>query len=571
MRLLFNPYHFNALAKEVKDDFTFFIDEISAIYKDSIDWWVTPLASRDTFGHFFFQEVCYALYAQKIIKEDLPTEIVCCSQGLGKVIKSLMPIGCQIKISITELWKTRINKNERVKSLIMRQRQIKTVGSIVYGLFKAFKKHRSAQKTRNRNYPLNFKRNKWIIDVFVFPNSFNDGNFESRHYVNLTDLIKFDWVYLPTFIDIDDYTKTYQLMRQNDPPFIIREDFLRLYDYLWSIGHIFRIVPFKRKSITFRSVDISSIWNEHLFENIIGRINALLNYRLPKRLKECSIEILGIMDWFENQIVDKAQNMGFRHAYPSAPIFGYEVPYFSEYGMHLQPTKIEDTAGLIPDVVGVIGREAEKYVKYYNNGLKTCVVPALGYQHLWNVPNNNADKREYVVIALPLVTNKAFEILNLAQETIKISDREIKCLIKFHPSSNREEIFEFLDSKNIREIFYYHEGDLSSALRNACVFVSSSSSAVLESLSKGIPVIIVGSLTELTHNPAISSVPDDMLKICYTAEDLLQNILFYRNISEDRYVHFIYHGQKLQEKYFEKTDKNSINRFRECLMSLANP
>ena len=568
---MFNPYHFNALAKEVKNEFTFFIDEISALYKDSIDWWVTPLASRDTFGYFFFQEVCYALYAQKIIKEDLPTEIVCCSQGLGKVIKSLIPHGIQVKISINEHWKTRIIKNERVKSLIMRQRQIKTVGSIVYVLFNAFKKHRAAKKTRIRKFSFTLKGKKWIVDAFVFPYSFNGGNFESRHYVNLTDLIKFDWVYLPTFIDIDDFTKTYQLMRQNDPPFIIREDFLRLSDYLWSIGHIFRILPFKRKSITFCSINISSIWNEHLLENIVGRINALLNYRLPRRLKECPIEIQGIMDWFENQIVDKAQNMGFRHAYPSVPIFGYEVPYFSEYGMHLQPTKMEDAAGIIPDVVGVIGTEAEKYVKHYNNGLKTCVVPALGYQHLWNVSDNNADKREYVVIALPLVTDNAFEILNLAQEIIKFSDREIKCLIKFHPSSNREEIFAFLDSKNIRNRFYYHEGDLSSALRNACAVVSSSSSAVLESLSKGMPVIIVGSLTALTHNPAISSVPDDMLKICYTAEDLLQNILFYRNLCEDRYVRFIYHGQKLQEKYFEKTDKNSINRFRECLMSLANP
>ncbi|MCX5855330.1 MAG: hypothetical protein NTZ24_12325 [Deltaproteobacteria bacterium] len=568
---MFNPYHFNALAKEVKDEFTFFIDEISALFRDNIDWWVTPIASRDTFGYFFFQEVCYALYAREIIKEDLPTEIVCCSRGLGKVIKSLIPLGIQVKISITELWKTRIDKNECVKSLIMGQRQIKMVGSIVYGLFEAFKKHQAAKKTHNLKLTFNSEGGEWIIDEFVFPYSFNDGNFESRHYVNFTDLIKADWVYLPTFIDIHDFTKTYRLMRQNDPPFIIREDFLRFYDYIWSIGHIFRIVTFKRKSVTFRAIDISSIWNEHLFENIDGRINALLNYRLPKRLKECSIEIQGIIDWFENQIVDKAQNMGFRRAYPSVPIFGYEVPYFSEYGMHLQPTKMEDAAGIIPDVVGVIGKEAEEYVKYYNKGLKTCVVPALGYQHLWDVLDDDADKREYVVFALPLVTNKAFEILNIAQETIKISDKEIMCLIKFHPSSDREEIFEYLDSKNIKERFYYHEGDLSSALRNACVFVSSSSSVVLESLSKGIPVIIVGSLTELTHNPAISSVPDDMLKICYTAEDLLKNILFYKTVSEERRARFVYHGQKLHEKYFEKTDKISINRFRECLMSLANP
>jgi len=571
IRLLFNPYHFNSLAMEVKDEFTFFIDEISALYKDSIDWWVTPIASRDAFGHFFFQEVCYALYAQNIIKEELPREIVCCSQGLGKVVKSLIPHGIQVKISITELWKTRINKNERVKSLIMGQRQIRTVSYIAYGLYKAFKKHRAAKKTRNRNFPLNLTRNNWITDVFVFPYSFNGGNFESRHYANLTDLIKVNWVYLPTLIDVHDFTKTYQLMRQNDPPFIVREDFLRLHDYLWSIGHVFRILTFKRKSVTFHSIDISPIWNEHLLEDIVGRINVLLNYRLPKRLKECSIDIQGIMDWFENQIVDKAQNMGFRHAYKSVPIFGYEVPYFSEYGMHLQPTEMEDAAGIIPDVVGVIGTEAEQYVKHYNNGLRTCVVPALGYQHLWNVPDNNAGKREYILIALPLVTNKAIEVLNLVQEAITFSDGTIKSLIKFHPSSNREEIFEFLDSKNIRNRFHYHEGDLSSALRNAFVFVSSSSSAILESLSKGIPVIIVGSLTELTHNPVISSVPDDMLRICYTAEDLLQNIQFYRNLCEDRYDRFIYHGQNLQEKYFEKTDQNSINHFRECLMSLGNP
>ena len=78
------------------------------------------------------------------------------------------------------------------------------------------------------------------------------------------------------------------------------------------------------------------------------------------RLSQKKLQIKKIVNWFENQIVDKGWNFGFRKYFPNSDIIGYQGFLF--YGQYLNtfPSQEEFNSKVIPKKVYVISK---KYIK----------------------------------------------------------------------------------------------------------------------------------------------------------------------------------------------------------------
>ena len=80
-------------------------------------------------------------------------------------------------------------------------------------------------------------------------------------------------------------------------------------------------------------------------------------------------------------------------------------------------------------------------------------------------------------------------------------------------------------------------------------------------LAKGIPVIVVGSQTGLTHNPIPEAITEDIWKLCYSPEELSKAIEFYAYRDEEKVKSHEVIGKIIRENYFKPITRDSVYNF----------
>lgn len=575
VELLFNAKEFDALARSIKDDFTFYIEEMNKQFQKNVDWWVTSLPSRDTIGSFIFQDICYALYAKKLLETVKISEIVCSSHRLRQTILKIAGSYCRIKIAVHNVVNSNGGTRELLRSFLRTDSKVALFMIDIYIALKfllhAVKRHLAARKSRIGNISRLDVEGAWLLDVFVFKSSFANNKFESRHFRRMPYLVEGKWVYMANFIDIADFDTAFRIMRSNNPAFVVKEDYLQPSDYIWTIGHLLRVRFLKIRFRHFHSIDLSPVLLHYLLhDNLASRYAALLNYRFPLRLRQKDVAIGLVLDWFENQIVDKAQNMGFHRWYPEVPIIGYEMPFISGYGMFLQPTCVEKEIGAVPDVIGVIGKGVMEYVRYYNEKLATTKVPAFAYESSRENLIPVCTKQKHAALALPMVTRMALDMLGLVNEMIKNYSSDIIWYLRFHPSSEREVISQFLKNEGTFDSFVIADSPIGDLFGQVKLVVSTASGVIMDALSYGVPVIIAGSGTELTHNPVITKTPEYSPPICYSPAEIFENIRYIMNLDEEAYAKLSYMCRKVAEDYFEPVNTETVRDFQLVLSDMTS-
>ena len=164
---------------------------------------------------------------------------------------------------------------------------------------------------------------------------------------------------------VKEMVSAYEELRPADRNFLIKEDYLKISDLLYAIGHYLRLFKIKISPTIVLGVEISSLVKEELrsMRGYSSAVEGLLNYRFSKRLKEHKTKLYLIIDYFENQVLDKGWNAGFNLHYPKITSLGYVgyVPPFNY--LCCFPSKIESDCNLLPSVIGVIGSGFKKTIK----------------------------------------------------------------------------------------------------------------------------------------------------------------------------------------------------------------
>ena len=269
-----------------------------------------------------------------------------------------------------------------------------------------------------------------------------------------------------------------------------------------------------------------------------------------------------VVDWFENQPIDHGLNKGIKDFYPGTYSIGYQGYIKAmDYNFYIQPTKYEIENGIIPDAIAVVGKGLKKKITIFYSKLNVITAPAFRFAGIWDMTEiSKIDDKKSVLIALPIAMKESIEILELVINAVKLGKYDnIDFQIKPHPALDINKLKSKFD--NLPNNFKFIDGDFKECVTKTTMMLSNASSTCLESLTLGIPVVIIGNQSGLTQNPIPENVNKEIWRICYTPGELSDAISHFLNISNEERDNLKKIGEEIRAMYFEPVTRESVRKF----------
>jgi len=553
-----NPEHsvlFNQIAVDIHKPFTDLIESISRQHAKSIDWWISSPASRNTIASPLFHYCCCLALLQELFrtKKHL-SEIITDSRAFKEILEDyLAGQGISTKVTLV-----RLSLKNRLKEILRP----------VYTLFGIPLQHLilfiMAKRTQYLRKPLPSDP-LTLIDTFVM-----HGYIEKdRYYPGLMDALSEKEKECVWFVPhlygfrLWRYMSVIKQLRKSKRNFVLKEDYLKFRDYLFALGHFLRIRALKLKSCLFQEVNISRLIREEMrsFRGIGSSYNPLLNFCFAKRLKEVGVKLRLVIDWFENQDIDKGWNAGFRRFFPDVETIGYQGFIVTTHYLCMYPTEEEKKSKVIPHKTFVIGCGLTQLAQRFCPTLDVKVAPAFRFQHVWRKRNHFPTANGHtVLVALPMMINEAVHIFKLLVPAANEMADDTHFWIKPHPTISQSQI-QGAFGAGWPEQFEFVGGDFSDCAEKSNLLISNASSVCMETLAKGIPVIIISSSFGLTQNPIPESITSDIWRLCYSPKEIKTAIQFYKSLTPEKIKNFEEVGRKIREEYFEPVTRERVRMF----------
>lgn len=550
-----------------RSEYASFINSISKDYADSadsadnIDWWVTPFACRNTYVSDTFLNCCKLDFVKALLDEGSEIEqIIVSSKGmqdaLTRVIAGRESIDIKLERSLAD----------RISGIL---KPIKNILATFYHLtFQFF-----WAKIYTKRHTSTDKQDIILIDTFLYEDSVTNDGIKDRHYPDMESYLqeqeRVRIKYLPTFYKIRNYGKIIKAVRRASGKYILKEDYLGINDYFYALMHPFRMRTFRSRNYQYRKIDITSLVYEDLYANqwLYSSIEALLKFRLARRMAEGGIDISCYVDWYENQEIDHGLNAGMRKYFPDAKSVGYQGYHAAKNYLSMFPIEQEYKSKVIPHELMVIGKGLIEEPKEFCQDILVTTAPALRQMHIHEkIPEREIEEKYTILVALPAVQTDYLRIINLLKDINQqaairnyLQLNNVQFLLKPHPSITGRALYdmhEMLEHSGIRltdRSLYEHLG-------SSNLFISTASGTCLEALGRNIPVIIIGSDRGLTYNPIPVDAPETMWRICFTEDAVIKVIKKFIDHKKDRKDIYTETGKQIRQNYFEPVTRDSIIR-----------
>lgn len=304
---------------------------------------------------------------------------------------------------------------------------------------------------------------------------------------------------------------------------LVKEEWLTLSDYASALKQSLSLPSSVQTIPTWRNLDVSAIIQDELISDkgSIALVQALLTEKSFQRYKENNIQIHGVIDWFENQVGDRALYVGLRKWFPSVRIKGYLGFVPEGYYAGLAPMQCEQDGGVLPDELLLLGKA---YIERQSKHVPTLLVhtaPAFRFQETVKQASQGTSKKEIVVLAMPMLLDEAERIVQMA---LKTKVEGLIFVIKTHPTISNTNFKQAIPaSTDIR--FIFSNEPITELLKTAILLVTTASSVALEAVLYSVHVAILGSRSGPTINPLEGFVDEAYWSICYTPDALETAIL----------------------------------------------
>jgi hypothetical protein len=473
-----------------------------------------PVTCRNTITSPILDTLCrVALVEEKLKNKDIPSVIYVENRAVADLIHNVL-----IRFKLADSVDLKISKSGFVLKYIL-MNAVKSLYLVMNDWFwfkLMFLKKRPAESIV-------------YIDNFLFTHSFDDGKpFYDRYYTGhdkfLSESEKRKEWFAPTIVGMKsplDYYKLGKGIRNSETNFLLQEAWLKTSDFLYSFFASF-FLPLKiRKYPKFRELNLKPLLLSELKKNTASPslMRAIYRYRFIRRLSKEKVKINGVIDWSENNINDRAMNLGFKNFYPGVLVHGYQGFPVLEQFASLQPTCYEHALGTIPDTLYVVSEFSKERMLTVCNKLDVKVAPAFRFSHLFVIQDRREESTKIVLLALPIVIDEVKSIVKAVINLATVLPKNVKFLLKSHPSYTKEKL-EMEVPQVADPIFEYTNKIMPILLESASVVISSASSVAVEAISVGIPVAIHGNRSGISFYTIPSCVPEDMWSVFYTLEQL---------------------------------------------------
>lgn len=553
----------NMVAVEIRADFNALVETVGLEHENNIDWIVSSIASRNKYLSPLFLRCCYLALVKRILETDQDVgQITLADRALSKVLQTYFKgKGIDVSVVCTESISGRIRR-------ILTPFYHFAVGFVT--LFLRFiGRSKSGKLKISSSVPIT------LLDTFVIKSSIGEGGsiykgkYKDRYYTglleNLGEKDKRSIFYYPALIGFGNPVSGFKLIRNAKDQFIIPDDFLNIWDYLFILLYPMRICRLQIPKMSFLGFDVAPILRQERrltccnFSSFLG----LLNYRFAFRMSQEKVQVKLLVDWHENQVIDRGLIVGFRRFHPETHITGYQG-YIISKNLHIYifPTPQEYRSQAVPHKIGVIGKGLLEDIQEFCNDFEAIVAPAFRFNKVWEKRKKMPDPNMFtILVALPIGLKGSANILRLLASVLDdLGNADLKFWIKPHPTCGPEQIKPLLNGV-WPEIFHFKTGDFNECVEGANLLIGNASSTCLEAMAKGVPVIVIGDRNGIVENPIPETITSDIWKLCYSSEEVAGAIQFCKNRSPEKIKEHEEIGTRIREEYFEPVTREGARKF----------
>ncbi|MFC1626508.1 hypothetical protein ACFL19_02255 [Pseudomonadota bacterium] len=476
--------------------------------------WLTRVTSRNTYISLIHDSLCRLALLEDLLDRHEPIKLVMVdSAPMQTSVKAILEkYACDAQVDAC-------GEERSVKFLLIR--------NILQSLYLICNLWFWPKIIRGKKVP---QEDIVYLDNFVYVNSFDKNHeLKDRNYPGLIECApdhdrQHLW-YAPTLIGLKtpiDFCKMFFEIRKSKTLFLMREDWLKATDYLKALYLSYTLPSAIRKISKWRGYDISLIVKEEIRLDRCSKplANALMRYLFFQRLAEHNVRLRLVIDWCENQVIDRALNLGVKKFYPGVYVRGYQGFIISDYYACQQPTSYEFDAGTLPDELCVVGDAYVAHRKQYCPELNVTVAPAFRFQEIIHYKEKPVDKNEILVL-LPVTLRDCRDIIQLCLE-VNIEKR-YRFIIKPHPAYTKERFIKLVPEVGDKRFVFSNE-PVHKLFDKAALLVSSNSSVCVEAIAANIPVAIIGSRSGPAMNPLAGYVDKRYWCLCYTSAAIMQTL-----------------------------------------------
>lgn len=222
------------------------------------------------------------------------------------------------------------------------------------------------------------------------------------------------------------------------------------------------------------------------------------------------------------------------------------------------PLECEKKAGVLPAKLAVPGPAMKLVMNEFCPTLPMESAPAFRFSHLFDRRSAAVEGGFRVFVPLPILLDETRHILNLLSASLGLINEEITFHVLQHPTTQPSAIEKYF---GVSSRLLLTREPLSDNFAKAKLVISSASSACVEALALGIPVIVVSSEAGLTFDPVAESMGGDMhLRVSTGAELCAAIQQFHVHYPKDA-ARYQSRGQEILQSYFTPVDARTVAEF----------
>ncbi len=601
---------FHKTSEEIAYEFLEFSSELNR-KNQSLTYWGTPLASRNTFSNPLFFNLVSLVSVRRIIesKKIVPDLIVCDSPALAKILRQFLGGDWRLKLSLRDTFLPGINfLKTRIKAIRFLLR------STALCLFtQTLKNQRISEASKNI-----FILRTWVTGSCIDSN----GNYKNRNFGGLGQYLeskgKDPWV-LPMFFDLPrSIFSQIKMMSQLSQKFIFHEQYLKPSDYLGIVRRHFKEWNRSFKGYFFEGFDVSAILIEiHQTKSFYSQLLDLNSvWDLLRVLGGQGIEPEALYYPIEMNFMENTLNLACKAFLPKTIAAGFQhtVWFKGQWGMFLSGS--ESKFHPQPDEIICSGKEYRRIFKEAGitkptlrlgcnlrftdvnqsghdvrpsqekgglfddskstsaNDFRSTHPLANGltggiFSNFPNSTSNNSQghgssyKMKNILVLLHQYEQLSFQTLHWLSHFSRngkpaTTVEKFRYILKPHPSLNLDQL------KGLCQKFGFKNcewamGNVHDALKNCDVVVMSAASvSYLEVLAEGKPIISLKLDNVVQFDPLFEKYP---IRPAESVDDLKTLLNFALNLSSSTRHELAEFGKSIKEKYFEPVSGERMKEF----------
>jgi len=520
LKRLLSPAEFQAAAANLRKCFVEWIDA-NLRDADQIEWLLTPLYKNPFSNNLFLHCVWLAIIVKRLKQNASDLVVVTASPALARALRQNalrlgIPDRCIGRVFfVSNVW-------------IANARGFLGLGYRVLQLgYRAL----VVRLILGKSYVTALPNTEMLIDTFIHDGDLSeDGTFNDRYFPGVIQCYVGQGLksaYYPIFhhVPLRSLPEIYWRMLKSKALFVPFERFIRLFDLLAAAVVCFRrgLRGTRLPYPLFDGSDAAPLTAVVAFQAAVAGFLPLVLVRAPARLAAAGIRPTWLLEWFENQPIDKANIIGFQKACAQCTVIAARQYIASPNFLSLYTTSGEVDAGVAPLENWVMGQALVGKASVYDRRGQYRAVPALRYAHLHRqvIP---AGRQTWLLVLLTHSIEESLAILDcIASELLKIARLFERIAIKPHPDNNSNDFRSIAETRWPgllgRPDICWTEESLFALFAQVRLVVTGGSSSALEAICQGIPVIVVGRNAGLNINP-LEGVAPQMWVLVYEPKQL---------------------------------------------------